>query len=64
MEKVKDELTEESKPDKGRIRKWLEKAKTCFENLKLVNEVYGKAKEVYDAFNLSDLISNIPSMPT
>ncbi len=51
LEKVKDELTEEDSPDKGRIAKWLGKAKNCLGGLKLAKETLDFAKDVYENFN-------------
>jgi hypothetical protein len=52
LEKVKDELTEEASPDKGRIARWLGKAKSCLGGLKLAKKTLVFVKEVYDNFNL------------
>ncbi len=59
LEKVRDELSEEPKPDRSRIQKWLEKSKLCLENLKLTQEIFEKAKGVFESFGLSELISNL-----
>jgi hypothetical protein len=59
LEKVKDELSDEATPDKGRISKWLEKTKNYLGTMKLANETILIAKKVFESFNLAHFISNI-----
>lgn len=55
LEKIKDEMTDEEKPDAGLVKKWLNKAQSCFKNLELAKNTINKAKELYDSFGLPDL---------
>ena len=55
FEKVKDEITEEEKPDTGRIKKWLGKAQSCLKNIELAKNTIVKAKELYDSFGIPDI---------
>lgn len=59
LEKVKDEMTDEENPDESRVKKWLGKVLSCFKNLELAKATIDKAKELYDSFGLSDLLSDI-----
>jgi len=49
---VSEELKEEANPDPSRIKKWLNKAKSCLGVLKLGKEVVDKAKELFESFDL------------
>ena len=54
LEKVKEELEDEKKPDKSRIKKWLEKANVCL-NLdvaKFSKEVIEFGRKVFESFGL------------
>lgn len=55
LEKVKSELEDEEKPDKGKIKKWLEKAKDFMHLAKFGQEVFNTAKEIYKSFGLDSL---------
>ena len=59
FEKVKDELTEEEKPDKSRIVKWLDKSKEYLKLFKLGKETVESIKALYSSFNLQDIISGL-----
>ncbi len=52
LEKVKDELATEQRPDASRIRKWLEAAKATFKVLALGKDVIDIAVKTFNAFNL------------
>ena len=52
LEKVKDELATEQKPDAGRIKKWLETAKACIKALALGEDVIDLAVKVFKDFEL------------
>ena len=53
LEKVKDELTTEEKPDAGRIMKWLDVAKNSMKALALGKDLYDLATKAYAAFQLA-----------
>jgi hypothetical protein len=55
FEKVKDEISEEEKPDAGRIKKWFSKAQGCLKNIELAKSTIEKAKQLYDSFGIPDL---------
>ena len=52
LEKVKDELTSESKPDGHRIKKWLETAQASIKALALGKDVVDLAMKAFDGFEL------------
>ncbi|HEV7744079.1 MAG TPA: hypothetical protein VGO56_03695 [Pyrinomonadaceae bacterium] len=63
LEKVSDELSDEEQPDKSRVKKWLEKAKTSLELLKLGKAGVETAIEVYKSFGFPDISSlNLPGI--
>lgn len=51
LEKVKSEIVEESEPDKTKVKKWLEKAKSIFDDADFQEEVMQLRDNVYDSFN-------------
>ncbi|MHC1671708.1 hypothetical protein ACODUM_02500 [Stenotrophomonas maltophilia] len=53
LEKVKDELTTEEKPDGDRIAKWLDVAKNSMKALSLGKDLLDLATKAYGAFQLS-----------
>lgn len=53
LEKVKDELATEEKPDASRITKWLDVAKNSMKTLSLGKDLYDLATKAYTAFQLS-----------
>lgn len=53
LEKVKDEVANEAKPDTGRVKKWLETAQSALKAASLGKDVYELAKKAFDAFNLA-----------
>ncbi len=55
LEKVKDELQDEEKPDESRIKKWLQKAKDSLALLKLGKEGVDAVVEVYKSLGLPDI---------
>ena len=52
FESVKDELTDESEPDKSLITKFLGKAKSLLEMAKVGGEILNQAKDVFNSFGL------------
>jgi hypothetical protein len=57
LEKVKDELADEEKPDESRIKKWLGKARSSLELLKVGKAGADLAMEVYKSFGIDDLFA-------
>lgn len=53
LEKVRDELTSEETPDMGRIKKWLETAKSGLKSLTLGKDLLDLAENVFGKFDLS-----------
>lgn len=53
LEKVKDELATEAKPDAKHVAKWLEVAKSSLKTLSLGKDLYDLATKAYNAFQLS-----------
>jgi hypothetical protein len=53
LEKVKDEVANEEKPDDGRVKKWLETAKGALETTVLGKEVYELAAKVFTLFYIT-----------
>lgn len=53
LEKVKDELATEEKPDERHVAKWLDVAKSSLKALSLGKDVYDLATKAYNAFQLS-----------
>lgn len=53
LEKVKDELQDESEPSRPRIKKWLERAKTLVDFAKFGKDIVDIAKQVYESFGMS-----------
>lgn len=56
LENVKDEITEEEKPDKKRIEKWLKKAKTYFDAAKFGKDVIEFGYVVFESFDLTSVL--------
>ena len=52
LNKIKEELEDEEKPDKSRIEKWLKSVRSCFENSKFTKETTLTGNSVFDSFNL------------
>jgi len=52
LEKVKDELATEQKPDAGRIKKWLETAHASIKALALGKDVIDLAAKTFKSFEL------------
>lgn len=52
LEKVKDELTTEQKPDASRIKKWLETAQASIKAIALGKDALDLAKKTFDGFQL------------
>lgn len=53
LESAKDELEDESEPDKNLILKWLGKAKSFLETLELDDQVISKAKEIFQLVEIT-----------
>lgn len=53
LEKVKDELATEAKPDVKHIGKWLDVAKSSLKTLSLGRDLYDLATKAYNAFQVS-----------
>jgi hypothetical protein len=49
---VKEEMSEQSQPDKSRLTRWLERSKQALQGLKLGKELAEQAKDVFGSFNL------------
>jgi hypothetical protein len=62
LENVKREIENEEKPDKNRIARWLQNAKTSLEVIKLSKETIDIAKSVYASFNLAGLVTSLAAM--
>ena len=54
LEKIKDEISEEEKPDAGLVKKWFAKAQGYLKNIELAKSTVEKAKELYDSFGIPD----------
>lgn len=56
LEKVKDELEEEEKPNKENVGKWLKKAKSYLDVAKFGKQVIEFGKGVFESFDLSSIL--------
>lgn len=55
FERVKDELEDQTEPDRSRVRQWLDRAKTSIEALKLGNDALQLINDVLTSFGVGPL---------